>query len=156
MIKNAEGENCYDHATFIQEYFDKTWTPDCLPISTAGPYNSFLSVQLDVYPVKAAEIKKVYLTPLVPAPTGLPLLGLSKFTIQHPGEAGQESKAKKGIAKIMLLCIWGDVDFDTGAVPNVALAQPAAGMQLILNNPRVGQASALADLMRQNFMLAKD
>jgi len=77
---------------------------------------------------------------------------------EHPGKAGQESVSEKGIAKVMLLCLCGDADFETGVVTNAAFAQPAAaaGMQLILNCPRVVRALVLSDLMHQNFMLAKD
>jgi hypothetical protein len=108
--------------------------------------------------MEVADIKKVYLPSRVSALAGQPVLGSGTFTIQHPGKAGQESEAEKGIAKVMLLCLCGDADFDTGVVTNAAFAQPAAaaGMQLILNCPRVVRALVLSDLMHQNFMLAKD
>ena len=73
-----------------------------MSMSADGPSLPIILVASDVYPVEAANIKKVYLTQLqssavYPYPNTL--------TIQHPGKVGQEAEAKKGKVKLLLLCL---------------------------------------------------
>jgi hypothetical protein len=93
------------------------------------------------------ELKKVFLTSQLAPFVGYP--GLGTFTILHP-------KAKKVDAKLMLLCLWGDVDVKSALVTNVNFAQPATGMQVVMANPQLGQAIVLSDLLRQAFIMTRD
>ena len=77
-------------------------------------------------------------------------------TIQHPCELGQEAEAKKGVAKLMLLCLQGTVDMTSASVTNIAFAVPAQGMQSVMDGPRSGRAVALSDLLRQTFTVVRD
>jgi len=120
---------------------------------TAKPTLPILLVLSDVFPVKAADIKKDYLAQ-PPTLAGHP--GISTFTIQHPGELGQEAEAEKGVAKLMLLCLQGDVDVRSGNVNNNAFALPALGMQVVMDNPCSGRAVALSNLLKQAFIVTRN
>ena len=41
-------------------------------------------------------------------------------------------------------------------ISNVTFAQPAVGMQAVMDNPRLGRAVALSDLLRQTFIMTRD
>jgi hypothetical protein len=98
-------------------------------------------VQLDDYPVAARVIKDLFqispqavaLTPASFAP-GNGMLHL-------PAEANKESEAKKGIVKLLLLCIRGNINNKATSVSNIIPAAPSKGMQVVLNQPRAAQAS---------------
>ena len=70
-----------------------------------GPCLSVTLVQLDDYPVLAAELKREF----NPSPvSGLP--GVTTMTIQHPSEIGRNAEAAKGMLKLLLFCLCGDVN----------------------------------------------
>lgn len=84
---------------------------------------------------------------LQPVPAvGCPDLGT--FNIQHPVELG--------FAKIMLLRLCRIVEVKPALISNVTFTQPEAGMQVVMDNPRLGQAVALSSLLRQTFIITKD
>ena len=94
-----------------------------------------MQVNLDVYPVESADIKKDYFAPPHESAVHPPF---STLTIQHPGKLGQEAKAKKGVAKLMLPCLQGTVDIPTATITKAAFATPAPGMQSVMDSPRSG------------------
>ncbi len=78
------------------------------------------------------------------------------LTIQHLGKLGQEAEAKKGVAKLMLLCLRGTVDVASATITNVAFAAPAPGMQSVMDGPRSGRAVALSDLLRMTITVVRN
>ncbi len=60
--------------------------------------------------------------------------------LQLPGEIDKESEAKKGIIKLMLIHIRGDIEINSMLITNVNLATPLKGIQLVLNQPCAAQA----------------
>ena len=44
----------------------------------------------------------------------------------------------------------------SATVTNVTFSQPAAGMQVVMDNPCSGRAVALSDLLRQTFIVTRD
>ena len=48
------------------------------------------------------------------------------------------------------------MDVRLANIANVTFAQPAAGMQVVMDNSCLGQAVALSDLLRQKFMVIRD
>ena len=56
----------------------------------------------------------------------------------------------------MIFCLQGDVDVRSANITNVTFSQPAAGMQVVMDNPRLGQAVALSGLLRQRFIVTRD
>ena len=104
-----------------------------------GPATPIMLVLLDTFQAEAADIKKDFLAQ-PPAHVGHPGFGTT-LTIQHPDESGQEAEAKKSVAKLMILCLQGDVDVRLAKIANVSFAQPAAGMQVVMDNPCSGGRS---------------
>ena len=103
--------------------------------------------------MEAADIKKDFLAQQKSS-TVHP--NYSTLTIQHPGKLGQEVEAKKGAAKLMLLCLRGTVDMTSASVSNITFALPAPGMQIVMDGARLGRAVALSDLLRQTFIVIRD
>jgi hypothetical protein len=92
-------------------------------------------VQLDDYPVAAHVIKDLFqLSPQAIAPT-LASYALSNIMLHIPAKADKESEAKKGIVKLMLFHIHGNIDIEATSVSNITPAILSTGMQVILNQP---------------------
>jgi hypothetical protein len=73
-------------------------------------------VQLDDYPVATHVIKDLFqLSPQVVAPT-LASYAPSNVMLHLLAEADKESEAKKGIVKLMLFHIRGDIDIEATLV----------------------------------------
>jgi hypothetical protein len=45
--------------------------------------------------------------------------------LQLPGETDKESQAKKGIIKLMLLHVRGDIDIDSSSIASINPASPS-------------------------------
>jgi hypothetical protein len=121
----------------IKKYFDLSWDENkSLPLPTSnGPFGSMTIVQSDEYPVAAHAIKDLFqhtqqatMSPLA-FPSGNVMLWL-------PGKFDKESKAKKGIIKLMLLHIRGNIDINSTLITNVTLVTTSKGMQVVLNQHR--------------------
>jgi hypothetical protein len=97
-------------------------------------------VQLDNYPVAARVIKDLF--QLSPQAVALSLASFAPANVMlHlPSEVDKESEAKKGIVKLMLLHIRGDIDIKATLVSNIIPATPSQG-KVVLNQPRAAQAS---------------
>ena len=48
------------------------------------------------------------------------------------------------------------MDVRLATITNVSFAQPAAGMQVVMDNPCSGRAVALSNLLRQTFIVTRD
>ena len=48
------------------------------------------------------------------------------------------------------------MDVGTASVNNITFALPAAGIQIVMDDPRLGQAVALSNLLRQTFIVIRD
>jgi hypothetical protein len=72
-----------------------------------------------------------------------------------PAKANKKSEAKKGIVKLMLFHIRGDIDIKATLLSNITPAVPSKGMQVVLNQPCAARASQFADLVRMTLELAK-
>ena len=102
VLSSAAAEVNYDHAAFVQKYFSKHWTGNEMQLTANGTNNPIMLVLSDAFPAEAADMKKDFLAQN-PAHVGHP--GFDSLTIQHPGKLGQEAGAKKGVAKLILLCL---------------------------------------------------
>ncbi len=72
-----------------------------------------------------------------------------------PNKADKESEAKKGIVKLMLFHISGDIDIKATLVSNIIPAIPSKGKQVVLNQPCAAQANQFVDLVGMTLELAK-
>ncbi len=80
---------------------------------------------------------------------------LSNVMLHLPAKADKESEAKKGIVKLMLFHIRGNINIKATLVSIITPAIPSKGMQVVLNQPHAAQASQFADLVQMTFELAK-
>jgi hypothetical protein len=132
----------------IKKYFNPNWDAKSLPLATSnGPFGAMTLVQSDNYPVAARVIKDLFqLSPQAVAPT-LASYAPDNVMLHLPAKANKESEAKKGIVKLMLLHIHGDIDIKATSLFNIIPAAPLKGMQVVLNQPRAVQASQFVDLV---------
>ncbi len=110
---------------------------------------------MDDYLVVAHVIKDLFqLSPQAIAPT-LASYAPSNVMLHLPAKANKESEAKKGIVKLMLFHIPGNIDIEATLVSNITPAVPSKGMQVVLNQPQEACASQFADLVQMTLELAK-
>jgi hypothetical protein len=72
-----------------------------------------------------------------------------------PAKADKESEAKKGIVKLILLHIHGNINIKATSVSNIIPAALSKGIQVVLNQPHVALASQFADLVQLTLELAR-
>jgi hypothetical protein len=77
------------------------------------------------------------------------------MTIQHPSEIGRDAEAAKGISKLLLFCLCGDVNLNKGTITNVVHATPSQGMAIVMANPQSGRAQQFTDLIRSSLEVPK-
>ncbi len=142
----------------IKKYFNLSLDENkshCLATSN-GPFGTMTIVQSDEYPVAAHAIKVKDLLQLTPqAATSPAVFPPGNAMLQLPGKIDKVSKANKGIIKLMLLHIHGNININSTSITNVTLATPSKGMQVVLNQPRAAQARQIADLVWMKLDLAK-
>jgi hypothetical protein len=106
-----------------------------------GPFGAMTNVQSNDYPLAARVLKEIFqLSPQI-LTSPLPTFPTGNVMVQLPSEIDKESKAKKGIIKLMLLLVCGDIDIESTSVSNISLVPPSKGMQVVLNQLRAAQAS---------------
>jgi hypothetical protein len=135
----------------IKKHFNPNWDTKSLPLATSnGPFGAMTLVQLDDYPVAAHVIKDLFqLSPQAIAPN-LASCAPSNVMLHLRAKANKESEAKKGIVKLMLFHIRGNIDIKATLVLNITPAVPSKGMQVVLNQPCAAQASQFADLVHKH------
>ena len=140
----------------IKQYLDPTRNNKSLQLTMAnGPFGAMTNVQSDDYPLAARVLKEIFqLSPQILAPT-LPSFPSGNVMLQLPSEIDKESEAKKGIIKLTLLLICGNMNIESPTVSNISSAPPSKGMQVVLKQPRAAQASQFADLVRITLEFTK-
>jgi hypothetical protein len=103
----------------IKKHFDPNRDAKSLPLATSnGPFNAMTLVQSEDYPVVACVIVDLFqLSPQAVAPT-LASYDPGNVMLHLPAMADKESEAKKGIVKLMLLHIRGNIDIEATLVLN--------------------------------------
>jgi hypothetical protein len=140
----------------IKRYLDPTRNDKSLQLALAnGPFGAMTNVQSDDYPVAACTLKKIFQMSHQTLASTLPSFPSGNVMLQLPSKINKESEAKKGIIKLMLLLIRGNINSESPMVSNITSALPSKGMQVVLNQPRATRASQFADLVRMTLELAK-
>jgi hypothetical protein len=132
----------------IKKYFNPNQDAKSPPLATSNdPFSAMILVQSDNYPDEARVIKDLFqLSPQAAALT-LASYAPGNIMLHLPAEADKESDAKKGIIKLMLLHIRGDIDIKAILVSNIIPATPSKGIQVVLNQPCKAQVSQFTDLV---------
>jgi hypothetical protein len=138
------------------KYLDPFWDKDkSLPLTTVNnPIGIMAIVQSKDYPIAARAIKDLFCL-ILQAATNPGKFPQGNVMLQLQGEMDKESKVKKGIIKLMLLHIPGDININSMLITKVNLATPSKGMQLVLIQPGTAWAGQVADLMQMTLDLAK-
>jgi hypothetical protein len=126
----------------IKKHFHQNRDAKSLPLATSnGPFGAMTLVQLNDYPVAARVIKDLLqLSPQAIVPT-LASYTPSNVMLHLPAKADKESEANKGILKLMLFYIHGDINIKATLVSNITPAVPLKGMQVVLNQPQAARVS---------------
>jgi hypothetical protein len=142
--------------TSIKKYFDTTQDAKSPPFAMSnGPFGAMTLVQLDNYPDAAHVIKDLFqLSPQAVAPS-LASFAPGNVMLHLPAEVDKESDTKKGIVKLMLLHIHGNVDIKATLVLNLIPAAPLKEIQVVLNQPHASCTSQLTDPVQMTLELAK-
>lgn len=146
------GPNPQDFDANIKRFLSPSWVPDTsVPLALcSGPCSTFDLVPSGNYPQEANAIANIFNpTPEAAAPQPQAVMQPQMVTVAIQGEAEKEAEAKKGIIKLMLLHICGDVDFDLGTVSNITQATPSKGMECVLAVARAARPQAYSDLLKK-------
>jgi hypothetical protein len=81
---------------------------------------------------------------------------LGTFMFQLPSELEKESKAKKGITKLMLLHICAEINLKESSNSSISFATPSNGMEVVLSQPQASHPTSLADLIHQTWFMTKE
>jgi hypothetical protein len=90
-------------------------------------------VQSDDYPVTASVIKDLFQLSLQAFAPTLASYAPSNVMLHLPAKANKKSEAKKGIVKLMLFHIRGNINIKATLLSNIIPAVPSKGMQVVLN-----------------------
>jgi hypothetical protein len=100
-------------------------------------------------------IKKFFLSDpsaqAFPQPMAMP----GTFTFQLPSELEKESKAKKGITKLMLLHICAEINFKESSVSSMTFTTLSNGMEVVISQPQASHPTSLADLIHQTLLMTE-
>jgi hypothetical protein len=81
---------------------------------------------------------------------------LSTLTLQLPSDIEKETKAKKGLTKLLLFHICGKINDDSTSFSNLAYPEPSQGMKIVLDSARPARATGFSDLIRNICTTAKN
>ena len=157
VFENARDAPDYSEAAFVKSHFFADFdSRKSLPL-VSGPYGLITLVDSDLYKVEADEIKKFYFTPATPAlSTAISPAALSSITLTLPKDAEKEAEAKKGIYKLLLFHVCGDIASDNTIAGELSYARPSSGMEVVLETTRSARATGLADLIRNICVVTKE
>ncbi len=109
VVENASNVNDREKFNeFAKKYLCYDLASTGIKATRTGPCLSVTLVQSDDYPVLAAEIKREF----NPLSASGPLPGVTTMTIQHPSKVGRDAEATKGISKLLLFFLCGDVNLN--------------------------------------------
>ena len=156
VFENAREATNYTESAFLKSHFFADFDPrKSLPL-VAGPYGLLTPVDSDLYKPEADEIK-TYFFPIAPVhPAAISTANLSSITLTLPKDAEKEAEAKKGIHKLLLFHVCGDIAHDNTISGELSYAKPSPGMEVVLETTRSARATGLADLIRNICMVTKE
>jgi hypothetical protein len=139
---------------FYKKHFYALYDKDTSLSVSGAPYGMITMVPSDAYPVEVKAIKKIFLLVQYKLPQA-PVTA-SAVTLQLPGDVKKEVVAKDGINKLKLFHICGAINPESTSFDTLSFAPFSKGMDLVVNQPRAGQAGALSDLLRQSLAIARE
>ncbi len=142
----------------IRKHFLPSWDPltSTQLASKNGTCGRITNVQSDNYSQANQTIKKFFLPDPPAQAFPQPMATPGTFTFQLLGELEKESKAKKGITKLMLLLICAEINFKEFPVSSMTFTTPSNGIEVVLGQPQASCPTSLADLIRQTLLMTKE
>ncbi len=104
--------------------------------------------------MEVEAIKKIFLLVQYELPQAL--VTASAVTLQLSGDVTKEVVTKDGINKLKLFHICGTINPESTSFNTLSFAPFSKGMDLVVNQPRAGQAAALSDLLRQSLAITRE
>jgi hypothetical protein len=144
-----------EHPEWIKQYLDPNRNNISFLLTKAnGPFGSVTIIQTSDYPAAVLSLKEFYF-PAPTTPHTVIFLSRNVMTLQLPGDIDKEAEAKKGLIKLILFHVQGNVDIEATSVSSITAAIPLKAMQIIMNQNRASHPSSFADLMRMTINEAK-
>ena len=122
----------------------------------AGPHSLITLVDSDLYKIEADDIKTHFFPAALSTASSLTPGALSTITLTLPKDAEKEAKAKKGIHKLLLFHICGEIAHDNTIQGELSYAKPTLGMEVILETTRSARSTGLADIIRNTCAVTKE
>jgi hypothetical protein len=156
VFENARAAIGFSEPAFIKTHlfssYDETKS---LPL-ISGPYGLMTPVDSDIYKAEADEIKS-YFFPATPSlSSAIAPAAMSSITLTLPKDAEKEGEAKKGIHRLLLFHICGEIDYSNTISGELSYARPSPGMEVVLETTRSARATGLADLIRNTCSVTKE
>jgi hypothetical protein len=102
ILGAASEKTNYSRLDFLKSHFFPSYDPaKSLPIASR-PHGFISIVDLDLYPIKADELRKIFISTLTSPLPVTALSTLNTLTLQLPSDVEKEAEAKKGITKLLL------------------------------------------------------
>ena len=156
VFGNAREETTYSESAFLKSHFFADFDlRKSLPL-VAGPYGLIFPVDSDLYKPEADEIKSFFKPATPSLPAAISPANLSSITLTLPKDAEKEAEAKKGIHKLLLFHVCGEIAHDNTITGELSYAIPSSGMEVVLETTRSARATGLADLIRNMCMVTKE
>jgi hypothetical protein len=141
-------------SNYYKKHFYALYDKDTSLSVSGAPYGTITMVPSNAYPVEVEAIKKVFFSVQYELPQAP--VTVSAVTLQLPGNVKKEVVAKDGINKLKLFHICGTINPESTSFDTLSFALFSKGMDLVVNQPRVGQAGALSDLLCQSLAIARE
>ncbi len=126
-----------------------------MPIAS-GPHGFITFVELDLYPVEADEIRKIFILALVSPLSATAHSTLNTLTLQLPSDIEKEAEPKKGVTKLLLVHICGKLSNDFTSFGDLSFPKSAQGMRVVLNSAQPDHATGFSNLIRNTCATAKE
>jgi hypothetical protein len=156
VFENARNETTYSESAFLKSHFFADFDPrKSLPL-VVGPYGLITPVDSDLYKPEADKIKSYFFPSTPSLPAAISPANLGSITLTLPKDAKKEAEAKKGIHKLLLFHVCGEIAHDNTITGDLSYTRPSSGMEVVLETTRSTRATGLADLIRNLCMVTKE
>jgi hypothetical protein len=146
----------YSRMDFLKSHFFSSYNLAKSLLIASGPHGSISFVDSDLYPVKADEVRKIFIPALTSPLPATAHSTLNTLTLQLPSNIEKEAKVKKGITKLLLFHICGKISDDSTSFGNLSCPEPAQGMRVVLDSAQSACATVFSNLIRNTCVTAKE
>jgi hypothetical protein len=146
----------YSRTDFLKSHFFLSYdSTKSLPI-VSGPHGFITFIDSDLYPVKANNLRKIFIPALTSPLPATVQATLNTLTLQLPSNIEKEAKAKKGISKLLLFHIYGKLSNDLTSFGELSHSKPAQGMKVVLDSAQPAHGTGFSNLIRNTCARAKE